>query len=221
MKNKNPNDEECFPHSLPGIDIESGVKKVSGNESLYKKMLVIMQKQYDNAAGRIRDSIANGDLDTALLVAHNLIGVSGNLAANELNASASKLENAIISRKVADFPGLLNKLEKDLIQVFESVGILNKISSVEGIITDETTELDIDKVSLIMIELSSLIRKNSLDVDNCLEDLKTHMEGHKFREEIKKLEDYLDTYDYENAQSVLLKIAKDIDVSLEREDKWA
>ncbi|MCP4273809.1 MAG: Hpt domain-containing protein [Gammaproteobacteria bacterium] len=219
MKNNNFNDEECFPHNLPGIDIESGVKKVSGNESLYKKMLVIMQKQYDNAACRIRDSIANGDLDTALLVAHNLIGVSGNLAANELNASASKLENAIINRKVADFPDLLNKLETDLNQVFKSVEILNDISSEVGIITDETTELDIENVRLIMIELSSLIKKNSLDVDNCLEDLKLNLEGLKFLEEIKKLEDYLDTYDYDDAQSVLLQIAKDIDVSLEREEE--
>ncbi len=219
MKKKSLKDLECLPYSLPGIDIESGVKKVSGNEPLYKKMLVIMQKQYNNAADRIRDSLTSGDLDTALLVAHNLKGVSGNLAANELNTSASKLENAIITKKEVDFSSLLNKLEKDLNQVFESVEILNKISSVEGIITGETTELDIDKVRLIMIELSSLIRKNSLDVDNCLENLKTHMKGLKFRDEIKKLENYLDTYDYEDAQSVLLKIAKDIDVSLERDDK--
>ncbi len=219
MKNNNFNDEECFPHSLPGIDIESGVKKVSGNESLYKKMLVIMQKQYDNAAGRIRDSIANGDLDTALLVAHNLRGVSGNLAANELNASASKLENAIINKNEADFSCLLSKLETDLNQVFKSVEILNDISSEEGIITDETTQLDIENVRLIMIELSSLIKKNSLDVDNCLEDLKLHLEGLKFLEEIKRLEDYLDTYDYDDAQSVLLQIAKDIDVSLEKEEE--
>ncbi len=204
---------------MPGFDIESGLKKVSGKKLLYKKLLTTMQNQYDNAAVKIRNSLKNGDLDAALLLAHSLKGVSGNLAAKELSTSASKLENAIIKGQETDYSGLLNKMEKDLNQVFESVEILKKISSVEDKITDETTELDLDKVRSIMIELSSLISKNNLDVDNCLENLKTHLDGLKFREEIKKLEDYLDAFDYETAQSILSKIAKDIDVSIEREGK--
>ncbi len=219
MKKKHITEGECLPESLPGIDIGSGVKKVSGNKPLYKKMLVIMQKQYNNAAGIIRDSLTSGDLNTALLIAHNLKGVSGNIAAMELSASSSKLENAIINKQEDDFSDLLNKLEKDLNQVFESVGILNNISSIENKITEETTNLDIDKVKLIMIELSGLIKKNSLDVDNCMEDLKAHLDQPKFQEGIKKLENYLDAFDYETAELILSTIANDLNVSLERIDK--
>ncbi len=219
MEKKDLKEGMCFSENLPGFDIESGLKRVSGNRLLYTKMLMLMQNQYNNAAGKIRNSITNGDLDTALLITHNLKGVSGNLGAKELNASASKLENAIINMQNAFFLDLLNRMEKDLDQVFESIGILKKISLVNDKTTDKTTQLNLDNIRLIMVELSNLIEKNSLDVDNCLEDLKVHLDGLQFREDIKKLETSLDAFDYEAAQSILSKIAKDIDVSLGRKDK--
>lgn len=50
-------DRETQPGSIiPGVDWESGVKRLMGNEQLYRKLLAKFAASYGDAAGRIRNA---------------------------------------------------------------------------------------------------------------------------------------------------------------------
>lgn len=52
-------DRETQPGSIiPGVDWESGVKRLMGNEQLYRKLLAKFAASYGDAAGRIRDALS-------------------------------------------------------------------------------------------------------------------------------------------------------------------
>lgn len=74
-------DRETQPGSIiPGVDWESGVKRLMGNEQLYRKLLAKFAASYGDAAGRIRDALSAGDRQTAHNELHTLKGVTANLS---------------------------------------------------------------------------------------------------------------------------------------------
>ena len=73
-------DRETQPGSIiPGVDWESGVKRLMGNEQLYRKLLAKFAASYGDTAGRIRDALNAGDRQTAHNELHTLKGVTANL----------------------------------------------------------------------------------------------------------------------------------------------
>ena len=74
-------DRETQPGSIiPGVDWESGVKRLMGNEQLYRKLLAKFAASYGDTAGRIRDALNAGDRQTAHNELHTLKGVTATLA---------------------------------------------------------------------------------------------------------------------------------------------
>ena len=74
-------DRETQPGSIiPGVDWESGVKRLMGNEQLYRKLLAKFAASYGDAAGRIRNALSAGDRQTAHNELHTLKGVTANLS---------------------------------------------------------------------------------------------------------------------------------------------
>ena len=56
---------EGLPKFLPGFDLQDGLKRLQGNEKLYRKLLVDFGAQYAGTAGEIRQALDAGDFDQA------------------------------------------------------------------------------------------------------------------------------------------------------------
>ena len=83
-------DRETQPGSIiPGVDWESGVKRLMGNEQLYRKLLAKFAASYGDTAGRIRDALNAGDRQTAHNELHTLKGVTANLGLAPLSRLAA------------------------------------------------------------------------------------------------------------------------------------
>ena len=89
------NEHGHFWTNLPGIDVPSGLERVGGNRKLYRKLLMTFHRDYVDAAATIRTALDRGDTNNAELLVHTIKGIAGNLGAEELNASAGKLEGTI------------------------------------------------------------------------------------------------------------------------------
>ena len=86
-------DRETQPGSIiPGVDWESGVKRLMGNEQLYRKLLAKFAASYGDTAGRIRDA---GDRQTAHNELHTLKGVTANLSLAPLADLVLAAEQAV------------------------------------------------------------------------------------------------------------------------------
>jgi CheY-like chemotaxis protein len=88
---------EKFPVSLPGFDLEDGLKRLQWNEQLYRKLLLDFGAKYAGAADEIRQALDARDFEQAHSLVHNLKGLAGNLAATDLQAAAIEMEKLVKS----------------------------------------------------------------------------------------------------------------------------
>jgi two-component system sensor histidine kinase/response regulator len=142
-----PENEE-FPESLPGFDIQDGLKRLQGNERLYRKLLGDFGAQYARAAGEVRQALDAKDFAQAHSLVHNLKGLAGNLAATDLQAAAVEMEKLVkgqaaetasdkeLNRKLTD-------LESALKQALDAVQTLGPMAEKKTIksIADEMSSV--------------------------------------------------------------------------------
>ena len=84
-----------LPDSLPGFDLAEGLKRLRGNQKLYRKLLLDFGAKYTTVAAEIRDALDREDFDQAHSLVHNLKGLAGNLAATGLQAAAIEMEKLV------------------------------------------------------------------------------------------------------------------------------
>jgi CheY-like chemotaxis protein len=84
-----------LPKSLPGFDLEDGLKRLQGNQKLYRKLLLDFSAKYAGSANEIRQALDAKDFEQAHSLVHNLKGLAGNLAATDLQTAAVELEKLV------------------------------------------------------------------------------------------------------------------------------
>ncbi len=203
--------DETLPDKLPGIDIDSALKRLGGNRKLFKKLLKEFDQDYQNVATDIRAALVQKDLETALRLSHTLKGVAGNLSAYQLQDAVCQLENALMQARCDEH--LMNRVEISLAQLLQSIQNLAQEDKTE---TEEisATPLDISVVTPLLIELTKLIKKNSANAEDSLATLKVAMKGGRFVEELKQLEKCLNIFDFNGAQISLEAIACGLGIQL-------
>ena len=87
--------EDGLPESLPGFDLKAGLKRLGGNQRLYRKLLLDFGSHYGDVAGQIDEALAAGDFDQAHSLVHNIKGLAGNLEAGDLQAAAVEMEKLV------------------------------------------------------------------------------------------------------------------------------
>jgi HPt (histidine-containing phosphotransfer) domain-containing protein len=88
-------EEPELPDSLPGFNLAEGLDRLQGNQKLYRKLLLDFGAKYTTTAVEIRGALDRGDFDQAHSLIHNIKGLAGNLAANELQAAAIEMEKLV------------------------------------------------------------------------------------------------------------------------------
>ena len=118
-----PPAEEAPLPSLDGIDVESGLKRVGGNQKLYKDLLRKFHDDYPETTDRIKAALAAGDYELAQRLAHTVKGVAGTIGALDMQAGAGELEMAIKNDRedVQDLIDTFDQLLQTTIQVLSAV----------------------------------------------------------------------------------------------------
>ena len=83
-----------LPRDIPGLDVQSGLRRVLGKESLYQAMLERFLAGQGDAPARLRAALEAGDWSLAERLAHTLKGVAGNIGAGAVQEAAARLEAA-------------------------------------------------------------------------------------------------------------------------------
>ena len=86
--------DETIPDSLPGIDMDDGLRRLRGKWSTYKRLLLLFYKEYKTSADTMASLLAQGNFEEAGLLAHSLKSVSGTLGALQLQEEAGLMESA-------------------------------------------------------------------------------------------------------------------------------
>jgi len=109
---------------LKEIDVIDGVSRIGGNYELFANILMNF---YDNNLSTLNDmnvSIATGDRNSSIRIAHSIKGVAGNIGATKLSLIASKLEMKLKKQTYTDlgcdlleFSNCLSSLQDELLNL--------------------------------------------------------------------------------------------------------
>jgi two-component system sensor histidine kinase/response regulator len=177
--------EAELPESLPGFDLADGLKRLQGNKTLYRKLLLNFATDYDEVANEIREALDAKDFERSRSLVHNLKGLAGNLAATELQAAAVNIEKLVkgVGKKTPPAKKLklkFSELETALNQALESAQSLG-VSAEENV-----CKLSDDEIAAIPSEFAQDIAKRIRDVaemgdvmtlNTIAEEIKTHSDS--------------------------------------------
>ncbi len=204
-----PEDDVDLPVSLPGIDIEDGLKRVGGNRGLFRKLLIEFSLRNKNMVEEIKSVLKSKDRKKATRLAHTLRGLAGNLGARELQAAAADIEAAI----TAESPQLNNIFERVsaiLKHVISGIASLEEGKPEDRVIDDGSIEaVDISTVVPFLDALSALLKKSDMQSEKLFEKIKDDL--HKMQpDKTRQIEKHLFDLNFKDA----LKELKDIMDSL-------
>jgi len=133
LKEKAP-PELTLPDALPGFDLAEGLKRLQGNQKLYRKLLLDFGADYTQVAAEIHAALDKKDFKHAHSLVHNLKGLAGNLSATKLQAATIDLEKLIKGdqKKAASKKQLdqkFKKLEKTINQALAAVQTLGPVAA--------------------------------------------------------------------------------------------
>jgi HPt (histidine-containing phosphotransfer) domain-containing protein len=151
-------EEDELPESLQGFDLQAGLERLRGNKRLYRKLLLDFGINYPRVASEIHKALDSKDLKQAHSLIHNLKGLSGNLAAIDLQAASVNLEKLVkeFGKKTPPAKKLklkFSELENALNQALESVQSLGA-SAEENVCT-----LSAEEIAAIPAEFAQDIAK--------------------------------------------------------------
>ncbi|MFP6798194.1 MAG: response regulator [Pseudomonas sp.] len=106
--------EAAVDWQLPGVDIDSGLRRVLGKRELYQRLLGKFVASQGDFPAQLRAAMAANQQESAERLAHSLKGLAGNLGAMDLAAQAAALESAIKDARHDELTGLLAELQQSL-----------------------------------------------------------------------------------------------------------
>ena len=212
-------EDESLPLSgLPGISVRSGLKKVDGNQKLYRKLLAKFRRNYNSVADDIRNALEKNDQETATRLVHTVKGLAGNLGANDLQRAAVDLE-AALRKDPPDSSGEQLDLFSETLDL-----VLNSIAALELGQPDATAaelsaeqvldSIDSERVFIFLSELRQLLEKDDFRAGKSLEILKGALPTGMAGEELTDLEKHIEGYAFEEALETLSRIEQTLNDKL-------
>lgn len=107
--------------SLPGVQVDKGVRRLGGNVTSYCGIVKKFRVNHQHVVGEVRAALALGNQERAVRLVHTLKGLSGTLGAEALQAQALTVEMALSAGSYAEAEVGLGELDKELAALFAAI----------------------------------------------------------------------------------------------------
>jgi two-component system, sensor histidine kinase and response regulator len=190
--------EADLPSGIDGLDMITGLRRVLGKKSLYLSMLRKFVAGQKSVTAEILKALDGNHWDTAERLAHTLKGVSGNIAATDLQQLAEKLEAAIRERqprKAVD--GRLKRLKKPLESL---IGQLEqKLPEAQG---KTAVTVDRKKLKAVCDNLKALLAEDDSEAADVM-DANADLLNAAFPNHYRRIDDGIRSFDFTAALAAL------------------
>ncbi len=192
---------ETMPN-LVGIDVQTGLGRLGGNQRLYFKLLVKFHENHKHTIKEIRYALDNGDFKAAELLAHTIKGAAGNIGAQDVYLNAGALEAEFRVNTLNDVKLFLEQLEQALEQTLASISLSIMMKNMEAMQNTRPVGADIVLLKPILDKLGKLLHDNDMDAVECVEEIVRQTKNTSFSKKAAEMKDYVDQYDFEGALSI-------------------
>ncbi|MBF0428222.1 MAG: response regulator [Magnetococcales bacterium] len=199
----------------PGIQVQDALVRLGSSLDFYKTMWWDFMRDHQQVVEEIRTALfVVGDDEMGRSRAHTLKGVAGNLGARELSLAASALEQSIHAKMRHEWGGLLEKLERAMKQVKESVATLGQTVHSADELTTSMENVDREAVALHLTTMTAWLKKGNVKAGESLEPLHKLLVGTDLQVEVSKLERAMDQFAFDEAIHHLETLANVLHVSI-------
>ena len=205
-------DKDELPESLPRFDLAAGLKRLRGNKTLYRKLLLDFGANYGGVASEIRAALAGGDFEQAHSLVHNLKGLAGNLEATELQAAAVEMEK-LVKGDQKETPAneqldqKFMELEKAINLTLESVQTLGLPAEEKSIepSTEWLAKVPLERLKEISDHINSAAEMGDvIQIRSVAEELRSESDAMApFCDELIRL---ADDFDFDGIQKIVLEL---------------
>jgi CheY-like chemotaxis protein/HPt (histidine-containing phosphotransfer) domain-containing protein/two-component sensor histidine kinase len=196
-------DKEALPAMMQGIDVQLGLRRARGNEKLYRTLLLLLDEKYADAAERIGEHLAAGDIQNAVALAHSVKGTSGMLGAMELFEAAGALEKAL-DQGEKNPALLLSAFTARLDEVVRSIGELKKSQAEESEFPEEGELAPAEELLASLEGLRAPLSQGApVECRERSRDVKALVWPEESQAEVKQLLKFIAEYDFKKALAAL------------------
>ncbi len=197
--------DPVFPDSA-GLDVTGALSRLDGNRTLYLWLIRSFVEHESGAVRALEEALRSGEMKSARLRAHTIIGTAGSMGAVELENLARSLEKAIagdespeqirvaLERFAAELDRLLPELQQQLPVVLPS-----ESDSLPGAV-------DPAVVAPILIRLLGYINGRDGKAERYLDDYQQELAGVPDKD-LGQIRTYLNDFDFVAAGDALLLLA--------------
>ena len=208
-------DKPEMPFTLPGINLEDGLKRLGGSWEIFTKILKEFGKEYDGFPKLFRNVVAQENWDEATRLAHTLKGVAGNISAEELHLAAKALEETLKSKDPKPIMESFAAVEERLLIVCDAARrIQDRTPDKKTEVPSGTHEVDPQEVVGLLETLSQhLTQFDPVESESCLHTIEKAFTGPSFQKEgfqgiLTAMKEAVVSYDFESAAGLTDKLAR-------------
>ncbi len=189
---------------LEGIDVETGLMRIGGNRNLYYKLLLRFRDEYRSAADEIEADLGQKNLEPAIIRAHTIKGVAGNVGATDLQRAASALETILKVGEDSDTGVLLDEFRMALDATMRSLEGVAEEAPEPARTAAEKGEVNPDSLKDVLTRLESQVRLfKPKRCEPIVEEMKAMAWPKGLEEKRRSLQHFISRYKFKQAQAVL------------------
>lgn len=201
--------EPDFPHELPGIVLKSALERVNGNTRLLAQLIKLFATEQRTLPGELRQLVSDGNLTAAARLVHGLKGVAGNLSAERLQQTATRLETHLKAGDRAAAEQELGPFESALKEVCTAAALLSQSSPPKtGAVQPASLTSTSTDLCRQLGELQELLERHSLDVAAPLGQLRALLSREDDLIQYEALAEAVQRLDYQQALVLLQLMAE-------------
>ncbi|MEO5370778.1 MAG: response regulator [Magnetococcus sp. DMHC-1] len=205
-----------IPDHLPGLDVNAALERLNGNRRLFQSLLFEFHRDYAQSDQTIRTLLTSNnpdDAQSAARIVHTVKGMAGNIAAQDLFATAVALEKAMASEK-NNLPQMLDLFSRTLAEVVNTIGELQRQVKAKEAAKNvaeagSTKPLQMDVIIPLMAELSQLLRLHAFETLRTFDRLKPLLNGASadVQKELMRMAEQIEKIDFKSARQTQTIIA--------------
>lgn len=193
---------------LPGIDVDEGLGRLQGNQSLYEKLLTDFYKGQKEDLVQLQGYLETSKWQEASQLVHVLKGVAGNLGAKRLHELASQLENSL--RRQFEMPdsALMDSFVLTFEQVMEGLEQLPPVR--ENLEPAGEGAIEVGELNNLILDMEHKLSDGDVEVVSLLSSLLQGLKDQVDQKELKAFQEAVVSYDFDEAYSMLLHIKQSL-----------
>ena len=197
-------------HERAGINVVSGLAHVSGNETLYRNLLVKFRHKALSFEHRFNDLLLSDESEAALRLVHTLKGNAGTLGADSVYKKAESLESILKQTPEAN-ADIQTHVDALLKQMKPLTYYIDSLEPHVASLSPPVAMGALSKVTEIIDKLATLLEEDDTAAMRCFKELKECNNGLISLPDIIGLEKNVTNYDFERALVVLKGIRLKVD----------